>query len=69
VDVSLDVRDGPIGRPLVRFNQVTLPEGFVQRIKESLAERTRRKADFYRSLFPQPSGTSGATPAASRPNK
>ncbi|MCG3189492.1 MAG: hypothetical protein LKCHEGNO_01917 [Burkholderiaceae bacterium] len=68
VNVSLDARDGPLGPALARFNRITLPEGFVQRIKDMLAEDKRRRSEFYRSLFAPPLGTQGPAPAASRPD-
>lgn len=68
VNLSLDVRDGPIGRPLVRFNRITLPEDFVQRIKDVVAERRQRKAEFYRSLFPPPVGTRAPSPTPTGPS-
>lgn len=56
------VRNGPFETPVAKFNKVTLPAGFVQRINERLQVQRERNAAFYRSLFAPPLGTKGTQP-------
>lgn len=61
VDIWLNSRrDGFYEPPVAKFNKVTLPAGFVQRINERLKAQSERNAIFYRSLFAPPLGTKGS---------
>lgn len=60
VDIWLNsIKDGIFEPPVAKFNKVTLPAGFVQRINERLKVQRDRNAIFYRSLFALPLGTKG----------
>lgn len=52
VTLRLDAKRDVYDTPIARFNRITLPEGFTQRIKDAGAAHNRRQAEFYRSLFP-----------------
>lgn len=63
VDIWLNsIRDGVFEPPVAKFNKVTLPASFVQRINERMQIQRERNAAFYRSLFAPPIGTKGAQP-------
>lgn len=60
VDIWLNsIRDGVFEPPVAKFNKVTLPAGFVQRISERMQIQKERNAAFYRSLVAPPLGTKG----------
>ncbi len=60
VDIWLNsMRGGVFEPPVAKFNKVSLPPGFVQRINERIKVQGDRNAVFYRSLFAPPLGTKG----------
>lgn len=66
VDIWLNsVQSGVFEPPVAKFNKVTLPAGFVQRINERMQVQRERNAIFYRSLFAPPIGTKEVQPNAS----
>lgn len=52
VNIRLDAKRFVYDPPIASFNRVTLPQGFVQRMKDAIATYDKRQAEFYRSLFP-----------------
>ncbi len=61
VDIWLNsIRHGVFEPPIAKFNKVSLPPDFVQRINERIEAQSDRNAVFYRSLFAPPLGTKGA---------
>lgn len=50
-------REGFYEPPVAKFNKVSLPAGFVQRINERIKVQSDRNAVFYRSLFASPVGS------------
>lgn len=61
LNIRLDSKLAVMDKPIARFNRLLLPEGFVQRIKNSQEANSARNAAFFRSLFPPPLGTKGLT--------
>lgn len=60
VDIWLNsIIDGMYEPPVAKFNKVTLPAGFVQRINERVRIQEEHDAVFYRSLFVPPFGAKG----------
>lgn len=58
VNIRLNaIRDGAFEEPIAKFNRISLPPAFVQRINERM--KTQSDA-FFRSLFPLPTGTKDA---------
>ena len=58
IDIWLNsTQSGNFEKPVARFNKVTLPRGFVERINEYMGAQRERNAAFYRSLFAPPLGT------------
>lgn len=51
IDLKLNAKKQIFGDPVARFNQVRLPEGFVQRIKDAINARRQRNSEFYRGLL------------------
>jgi len=52
VDIWLNsIEDGIFGKPIARFNKVTLPAGFVQQINGRLKAQRDRNTAFYRNLL------------------
>jgi hypothetical protein len=67
INIRLDAKSGgPFEPPVARFNRIVLPEGFVQRIREIQQAASDNSSIFYRSLFPPPLGTRGASGSESR---
>lgn len=71
INIRLDAKkSGAYEPPIVRFNRLVLPEGFVQRIKDLQQANSDKNAIFYRSLFAPPFGTKGVTsPSTPTPNQ
>ena len=59
IDINLDVKKQVFDPPIAEFNRVKLPEGFVQRIKDTMQVQSDKNAVFYRSLFTPSLGTKG----------
>lgn len=71
LNLRLDAKkSGAYETPIAQFNRITLPEGFIQRIKEVQKDQSDRDSKFYRNLFPAPLGTRtppDAPPTNSKP--
>jgi hypothetical protein len=65
VDIRLDAKRQVFDSPIAKFNQVRLPEGLVQRIKDLQKAQSEKNASFYRGLFEPPLGTRGASSTTS----
>lgn len=62
INIHLDARKtGIYTTPVAQLNRIVLPEGFVQRIKDTLKAQSDKNTIFYRSLFAPPLGTKGTT--------
>ncbi|MDP3357500.1 MAG: hypothetical protein Q8M51_16765 [Polaromonas sp.] len=60
INIRLDAKkSGAYEAPIARFNRIVLPEGFVQRIKDTMQAQSEKNATFYRNLFPPPLGSEG----------
>lgn len=58
VDIWLNsIKDGVFESPVAKFNKMSLPADFVQRINGRMKAQSDRNAAFYRSLFAPPLGT------------
>lgn len=62
INIRLDAKkSGAYEAPIARFNRIVLPEGFVNRIKDTMQAQSDKNAVFYRSLFAPPLGTKAPT--------
>ena len=62
INIRLDAKkSGAYEAPIARFNRMVLPEGFVQRIKDTMQAQSDKNAIFYRNLFAPPLGTKATT--------
>ena len=70
INIRLDAKkSGAYEPPIARFNRIVLPEGFVQRIKETMQAQSDKNAIFYRSLFAPPLGTKAPADSNTSPAK
>ena len=58
INIRLDARkSGAYEAPIARFNRIVLPEGFVQKMQNTMQAKSDKNAIFHRGLFAPPLGT------------